>query len=539
MSNMIDWALMYAAQGLSIIPVKDKQPLIKWKEFQERCASEEEIKAWWTQWPEADIGMVTGPISGRLVLDIDGQNGLQNISGYAEFNNEQLCVKTRRGFQYHYRWPTGCTTKTTVAGIFEEVDVRGDGGYVKLPPSLCSDGTRYEWVTDMNTPLPDTPAWLMDILNEKSFHNLQSSLSDADEHWLTHVIDGVDVGTQHDSLIRLAGYYFNCFPPDIAVLHLREWNTKNRPPMEEEDFENQLQDLKTRFTNGEYKSNYIEEKETELINLNLDVDKYLNEIQQRTQHVKPEFSTGFASLDKLTRGFPRQNLYVIGAPTNGGKTQFVLSSIHSLLQQGKRVLYFSTEMPQNEIVDRFNAIGAKIPLDELRSGFLKSENKQRLIRFLQTHDSSNFIISPEDTPTIESIRLAVQKSVPDIIFLDHIHHIKMKTDNRRTEIDDFVLNLKKLILEKNIPCVITAQLRRKESIEGSIAYTMHDFKESGGIENEAGVCLLLCPPDEWTTEQVQHVTAYIPKNRHGRREVRFNLDFDTKIPEFRETSHIL
>lgn len=537
MSNMLDWALLYASQGLSVIPVRGKTPLVLWKEFQERRATEDEIRNWWAQFPDADVALVTGPISNRFVLDSDGPIGQLNID--TRKIRPTACVRTRRGRQYHFNFPVAFSAKTTVAAVFEEIDTRGVGGIVLLPPSLCSDGTRYEWIGDMNTPLAEPPQWLLDKLSEKPNLENTSGLSSTKEPWLEELLQGVGDGLRHQSLIKLGGYYFNHFPPEVALIHLREWNKKNSPPIDDFEFEEQLTDLKNRFANGEYKANYVEEKETDLINLNLDVDKYLNEIQQRTQHVKPEFSTGFAALDKITRGFPRQNLYVIGAPTNGGKTQFVLSSIHSLLQQGKRVLYFSTEMPQNEIVDRFNAIGAKIPLDELRSGFLKSENKQRLIKFLQTHDSSNFIISPEDTPTIDSIRLAVQKSQPDIIFLDHIHHIKMKTDNRRTEIDDFVLNLKKLILEKNLPCVITAQLRRKEAIEGSIAYTMHDFKESGGIENEAGVCLLLCPPDEWTTEQVQHVTAYIPKNRHGRREVRFNLDFDTKIPEFRETGHML
>jgi KaiC/GvpD/RAD55 family RecA-like ATPase len=536
MSDMLSWAQLYRTMGLSVIPVREKIPLIKWAKYQEVRASEEEIKTWWTQWPNADIGMVTGPISGRLVLDIDGQDGLQNVHRNAVGGNEScnLRVKTRRGFQYHYRWPNGLTAKSTVAGIFTEVDVRGEGGYVKMPPSLCSDGTRYEWLSDISTPLSDTPKWLIDKLTEKPpfTPNVTGSLQ---EPWIEELLQGVPVGKQHQSLVKLAGYYFNHFSPEVAIIHLREWDKKNIPPMEPQDFENQLADLKARFAKGEYKSNYkAPEEPVKLISFKTDVNSYLAELKTRSQHIKPEFSTGYSSLDRLTRGFPKQNLYVIGAPTNGGKTQFVLSCIHSLLEQGKRVLYFSTEMPQNEIADRFNAIGAKIPLKELRDGFVSAASKEKLIKFLSSVNTENFIISAEDTPTLESVEHAIEKSSPDIVIFDHIHHIKMGSENRRFAVDEFVMGLKKLVLKHDIPCVVTAQLRRKEAIDGKINYTMHDFKESGGIENEAGVCLLLCPPEQWTTDRFQHVTAYLPKNRHGRREVRFSLEFDTEICEFKE-----
>jgi putative DNA primase/helicase len=62
--SMLDEALRYSKMNLSVIPVgKDKRPLFSWKEYQDRLATEDEIKTWWTKYPEANIGIVTGKIS--------------------------------------------------------------------------------------------------------------------------------------------------------------------------------------------------------------------------------------------------------------------------------------------------------------------------------------------------------------------------------------------------------------------------------------------------------------------------------------------
>src|ERR1700748_2159599 len=98
-TSMLDWSLYYLSQGLPVFPVQGKTPLIKWGPYQERLPSEEEIKEWWTKWPNADIGMVTGPISGRLVLDIDGKEGQEAINKFSVPITPT--VQTKRGNQLH------------------------------------------------------------------------------------------------------------------------------------------------------------------------------------------------------------------------------------------------------------------------------------------------------------------------------------------------------------------------------------------------------------------------------------------------------
>ena len=80
MTNLfLNAALMYSKVGFSVIPLrpKEKLPLFPWSEFQKRRASEDEIKKWWSDYPSANIGLVTGTVSGIAVVDLDGSLGIK------------------------------------------------------------------------------------------------------------------------------------------------------------------------------------------------------------------------------------------------------------------------------------------------------------------------------------------------------------------------------------------------------------------------------------------------------------------------------
>jgi hypothetical protein len=195
-------------RGLSLIPVAGKialdpsgakRPLIPWQEYQQRRASLEEIQNWLKIYPKGDIGVVTGPISQILVLDIDGDLGQLSLKGY----NLPITwtTKTKRGWHYYFRWvPTLDGKITTKAGIKPSVDVRGEGGYVVVPPSAGYNGTPYRWHRAPSvTPLAVPPTWLLDLLPAKGT-NLQNirSLKPSD------LLNGIQEGNRNDTLFRLA-----------------------------------------------------------------------------------------------------------------------------------------------------------------------------------------------------------------------------------------------------------------------------------------------------------------------------------------------
>lgn len=140
--TMLDEALRYRQMNLSVIPVaKDKKPLIPWKEYQDRLATEDEITNWWTNQPDANIGIVTGKISGITVLDCDSQEAINAFREH--YKGLTPAVKTPRGMHFYYRYEEGIRNTVRVGNL--DMDIRGEGGYVVAPPSVNDKGQIYKW----------------------------------------------------------------------------------------------------------------------------------------------------------------------------------------------------------------------------------------------------------------------------------------------------------------------------------------------------------------------------------------------------------
>lgn len=138
-------ALLYRQRGCSVIPIKrDKRPYISWTEFQKRLPELDEIKDWWQKWPSANVGIVTGRISGLVVIDIDTEEGFRAIQEYLADSLEVPRVKTPGGGQHLYFKCPGNPPGNN-ARIVPGCDFRGEGGYVIAPPSRNGANQCYEW----------------------------------------------------------------------------------------------------------------------------------------------------------------------------------------------------------------------------------------------------------------------------------------------------------------------------------------------------------------------------------------------------------
>ena len=105
------------------------------------------VARWWSMWPEANIGLACGAISGLVIIDVDGAEGEDSFRGLeAELGPLPATVEalTGKGRHLYFNHPGGIVRPT--AGILGPgVDVRGDGSYVVAPPSLHATGRRYTW----------------------------------------------------------------------------------------------------------------------------------------------------------------------------------------------------------------------------------------------------------------------------------------------------------------------------------------------------------------------------------------------------------
>lgn len=161
---MLDAALGYAAQGFSVMPLDPvtRKPVIPWKALQNAPASVEQVRAWWQSFPTAGVGIITGAVSGLVVVDLDGPAGLDAMTALGlnalDGGSGPWIAKTRRGWHLYFQHPG--VPVANRAGIMREVDVRADGGFAVAPPS-----PGYSWVTPPDRmSLAPVPPVLLKIL---------------------------------------------------------------------------------------------------------------------------------------------------------------------------------------------------------------------------------------------------------------------------------------------------------------------------------------------------------------------------------------
>lgn len=227
MTKQHDAARTYLKLGWSVIPIreKEKRPLIEWAEFQNRLPSQREADAWWTRWPNANVGIVTGGTSGLVVLDVDGEAGMASLVG--RHLPPTVVARTGRGFHYLFNHPRRAVKNAV--GLAPGLDIRGDGGYIVAPPSIHANGSAYEWaegLTPKDLELADAPTWLFDTSTTVS-SPIEKTRSPYSE-----ILLGVSEGTRNAAAARLAGHLFKRgIPKDEVMGILRAWNQLNHPPL--------------------------------------------------------------------------------------------------------------------------------------------------------------------------------------------------------------------------------------------------------------------------------------------------------------------
>ena len=158
------------AHGHRECSAKGKRPLGEaWKPSMESRASEKVVRVWWNRWPDANVGVAMGPVSGLIGIDLDGQAAEDWFAAWGPLPLT-LEFTTGHGRRLLFRWPTDTEIKNTEWKCEGgEVRVIGQGRQTVMPPSRHASGTDYRWEEkcgpgDMEAaPLP---AWLLEKIRE-------------------------------------------------------------------------------------------------------------------------------------------------------------------------------------------------------------------------------------------------------------------------------------------------------------------------------------------------------------------------------------
>lgn len=239
---MVEEALIYLSMGWAVYPAHSidlltnlcscgnldcscpgKHPVGSWSEYRNKLPTEREVANWFIR--DCNIGTITGLVSGIVVVDIDGEEGIKSARG---LNLQPTLTARTGGGGYHLFYSTDKPVDCRVRA-YEGIDIRGDGGYVVLTPSLHKSGRHYEWL-EVRGLAPFDPS---------PFERYSSAIPNL---WLSDALRGVGKGERSTTAVRLTGRYFKMglSRPEVEVL-MFTWNENNDPPLERSDLMRTIQ----------------------------------------------------------------------------------------------------------------------------------------------------------------------------------------------------------------------------------------------------------------------------------------------------------
>jgi archaellum biogenesis ATPase FlaH len=433
------WALQYANRA-SVIPVgKDKKPLIAWKEFQERRATEAEIKEWFVKWPEANIGIVTGKISNIAVVDIEKGGDVSELP-------KTVIAKTGGGgWHYYYQFQEGIENK---ARTRELTDIRGEGGYVVAPPSVHASGQKYEWISQGN--IQPFPKHLFGIK--------------AQADW-SEVAKGASVGQRNETAAKYIGKLMSVFSPDTwentVWETVRIWNERNTPPMPERELRITYDSISRKAIRND-REEEIEPDEIKIVHISETESLFVSDDKYETRVPMID--------DNIGGGIEEGDLIVISAPTGFGKTTMMQTLTKNLASQFLPSLWFSFEVLMKHLWQNFQDMGL-------------------------TKDDVVFAPFKNISGSVDFIEKAIQKAKQErevkFVFVDHLGFLVPRlskndiSKNYSAYLGQVCRELKELAINERVVIFLAAHMRKTENP------TVNDIRDSAGIAQEADLVFTL------------------------------------------------
>jgi replicative DNA helicase len=234
--------------------------------------------------------------------------------------------------------------------------------------------------------------------------------------------------------------------------------------------------------------------------------------------------TGFADMDALTNGLHPGQMIIIAARPAIGKSALALDICRSAsIKHGLTSVLFSLEMSRNEITMRLLSAEARVPLHAMRTGQLGEDDWTRLARRMsEVVDAPLYI---DDSPNMSMMeirskcRRLKQRNELKLVVVDYLQLMSSpkRVENRQQEVSELSRSLKLLAKELNVPVVALAQLNRGPEMRTDKRPLLADLRESGSIEQDADVVILLHREDAYERESPRAGEAdlIVAKHRNG------------------------
>ena len=256
----------------------------------------------------------------------------------------------------------------------------------------------------------------------------------------------------------------------------------------------------------------------------------LNDIffELKTKSLNPVLSglpSGFDELDTFTHGFQKSDLIIIAGRPSIGKTALRLNHVSNIMKHSKLpILFFSLEMSKEQIMYRFLSMETNINQMRLKSGRVYQNEWVKLHKMIKILSKLPFFIDDTFNLSPHNIKLKLKTIVFEqnqigLIVIDYLQLMqdsKLKTENRAQELSKITRSLKTLAREFNIPIIALSQLSRSIEMRVDKKPILSDLRESGSIEQDADLVLMLSDNiSQGLNQNQQLIELIVAKQRNG------------------------
>ena len=259
-------------------------------------------------------------------------------------------------------------------------------------------------------------------------------------------------------------------------------------------------------------------------------------------------ATGFYDLDHLTSGLQNSDLIIIaGRPASGKSTLALNIATHAALHEGATVAFFNLEMSKEQLVSRVISTETGVPLYNIRTGKVSSDELFAIAKGLNGVGDAKFLL--DDTPGISVPELRSRcrrikaKYGLDLVIVDYLQLMQAnsRAESRVQAVSEMTRNLKILARELDVPLIVLSQLSREPDKRTDHTPLMSDLRESGSIEQDADIIMMLYRPAAYTdTEEYREHNniAYLNVVKHRNGETRkIDLLWVPELTKFTNVAH--
>lgn len=460
---MLNEAKYLLSRGISVIPVMGresiteegfKKPVFNWKEFQTRLPSMIEVEEWF-KYKRYNLAVVTGQISRILCLDIDSKKGgLDSIKG--KYIPLTWSDRSPNGLHYYFIWtPTLNGKVTSFADLLPGVDIRGDGGYVIVAPSIGYSNTNYSWIRQpMNTPLAYPPSWLVDLLlkrQEKKVIEVGNK-----QGWIAEALTGLKEGNRDHTFIRIAG---------------RLWHDG----LQAQDI---FEVLKPHAEKCEFSLDELKLKVDQIQKYDRKVGEYIvEEIEkEKTLTLKELLSDQIQDVEwQVDKVLPKEGVLILGGRQGVGKSFLALDLCIELARGGGSWLNrFAVNPGVALYIDEEN--GASLLKQRLKA-MLKAKGITKIPEGLHLCIEHNYKIDNEKS--LEKLKKKIEKVNPQVIVMDSLRRFHNRNENDSGEVALLFDTIKRLARTYHCAFVILDHERKPSNDSmGNIDPSSDDLRGS-------------------------------------------------------------